>query len=409
MTLEKNINETHLDHKYRLLVDMAKGDLDANWEQVSDELNLGMHKDTIRKGSIFLPEFHDYMVQKYESKEELPAYKETTEILAGGVQKSDKLIKLSESEKKNPEAVMLAHGYDPTEWELVSSKHNMWNTNDKKRGVQVLYASKISVKPKSTGFDVDKLIEKLTKKIKPYKRNTKVESGENLLELGFTDMHFGINSFDYYKETLDETVDLITSKNWDTIYLPIGSDLLHNDDFKGRTTNDTVIEKVDMEEAWEEAYRFYSIILQHCLENAVNVVAKYVCGNHDKTMAFGLVKALSKVYTEVDWDTTTKNKKLFTWKDVAILFLHGDKGAQRIGKTIYKEYGKLIADKKVVEIHSGDKHHTKTDDVSGVMFRILPTGAQTDEWHDEQSFTGSMKCFHLFEYKADKLKTIYHV
>lgn len=391
----------------------AKRESDMDWLDIKDKHNFehsGEHLRKMSSGFKWLEEnglvdFSQIKLSDYDK----PNYKESIELSKDGTQKSDKLLELSELEMKDEEAVLKGHGYDSNEWEIVNAKNSIYNVNAKGGITKTLYSSKITVKKKVDGFNVDKLINLFKQEVKPYKRSNKASNGDNLLELAFTDMHFGINNLEYYKETLDETIDLITSKTWDTIYIPIGSDLLHNDDFKGRTTNDTIIEKVDMEEAWEQAYRFYETILEHCLENAVNVVAKYVCGNHDKTMSYGLVKALSKVFTEVDWDTSSKNKKLFIWNDVAILFLHGDKGTQRISKTIYKEYGKLIADKKVVEIHTGDKHYTKTEDTHGVIFRILPTGAQTDEWHEENSFTGSMKCFHLFEYKKDKLKTIYHV
>jgi len=410
MDIKRLEGESLTDWKFRVLLAKSKKEIEHSWKDIHEELETGLSIDTVTKGTIFFPEFEKYIIKKYKlTQDEMPNYKESVTINKDGSQLSDRLVQLSEQEMKDEKAVLNAHGYDASEWEITSAKNSMYHVNAKGGITKLLYSSKISVRKKENSFDIDKLVESLTKNIKPYKRKIYNSKGSNLLELAFTDMHFGVNFMEDYKETLDETIELIESKIWDTIYIPIGSDLLHNDDFKGRTTNDTIIEKVDMEKAWEEAYTFYSIIIEKALENSNTVVAKYVCGNHDKTMSFGLVKALSKVYVEVDWDTTTKNKKLFTWKDIAILFLHGDKGTQRISKTIYKEYGKLIADKKVVEIHSGDKHYTKTDDSHGVIFRILPTKAKTDEWHNENSFTGSMKCFHLFEYKEDKLKTIYHV
>lgn len=413
MSIEKLQGESFLDYKYRLLVDMASGELDATWTNVDEALGLGMHKDTIRKGSIFLPEFYQHMMSKVNknTEEHIANYKTTTEIIKDGQQKSDRLIAMNEEDMKDEKFILESHGYNPDEWQVVNAKNSIYNVNAKGGITKTLYSSKITVKPKVNGFNIDKLVEKIKENVKPYKRKNTVSNGDNMLELGFTDMHFGVNDLLYYKETLDETLDLINSKKWDTIFLPVGSDALHNNDLsKGLTANGTPIEKVDMENAWEEAYRFYAIILEHCLENANHVVAKYVCGNHDKDISFGLVKALSKVYTEVDWDTTADYKKMFTWKDVAILYMHGDKGnQQRITKSAYQDYGKIIADKKCFEIHTGDKHHTVVNDSHGVVFRILPTGAKTDQWHSEQSFSGNSKCFHLFEYKEDKLKTIYHV
>lgn len=394
----------------------SRRDSDMDWTEIKDKHPIMEHSsDILRRYGTAWRMLEDWGIVDFSNikptDDAIPAYKETIEITSNGQQKSDKLLEMSEENKKDENYILEAHGYDSNEWSIVNAKHSIYNVNAKGGITKTLYSSKITVKPKDNEINYDRVFEKLLNNIKPYKTKTRVETGSNLLELAFTDMHFGINDFNHYKETLDETLDLISSKKWDTIYIPCGSDLLHNNDLsKGLTANGTPIEKVDMESAWEEAYRFYSIIIEHSLENAINVVAKYVCGNHDKDFSFGLVKALSKVYTEVDWDTSADYKKMFVWKDVAILYMHGDKGnQQRITKSAYQDYGKIIADKKCFEIHTGDKHHTVVNDSHGVVFRILPTGAKTDVWHSEQSFSGNSKCFHLFEYKEDKLKTIYHV
>lgn len=408
MTLEKLQGESHLDYKYRLLVDMASGELDAKWDDVNNALGLGMHKDTIRKGSIFLPEFYQHMLSKQQTTEELPAYKESTEILAGGVQKSDKLVKLSDKELKDPDYIMQIHGYDPNEWELVSSKHNMWNTNDKKRGVQTLYASKISVKPKKEFIDIDKFIAKIDK-IKPVFIKQPIESTQRMLEIPFVDMHFGINSYEYYLEKLNETVEIIESKKWHTIYIPIGNDLLHNNDHKGKTANGTLIQSVDMDEAWENAFKFYSVIYEKSLENAENVVSDYVQGNHDADLSWAFVKALSKQYPQIKWDTSMEVKKHFKWEGIYLINLHGDKGLARVADTLIKEYRNNMINASTVEIHSGHLHSEKVIDKFGVLVRTLPTSAQTDDWHRDNSFEGAVKTSQIFEFDAKKLKRIYLV
>ena len=396
-------------------VKKARRESDMDWLEIKDHFAFDQSAESLRKYSVAWKLLEDWNLVNFDTVEQSKKlanenrYKETTEIKQDGTHASDKLVAMSEEDSKDVNFLLKAHGFDSGAWELLSAKNNIWNVSNGDLANKTLYSSKITVKPIANGLDISKIIEKSLKNVKPYKRKTTNIKGKNLLELFLTDMHFGVNTLEDYQSTLDEIIELIESKSWDTIYIPIGSDLLHNDDFKGRTTNDTIIEKVDMELAWEEAFTFYCAIYEKALENAENVVSHYICGNHDKVMSFGLVKSLSKLFPEVEWDTTTTNKKLFTWKDVAILAMHGDKGTQRIAKTIYKDYGKLISDKKVVEIHSGDKHYTKTDDSHGVIFRILPTKAKTDDWHFENSFTSSMKAFHLFEYSEDKLKTIYHV
>lgn len=79
MSLERLPNESYLDWKYRLLIDKTIGELDENWEEISKALNLGMHKDSVRKGSIFLPEFKEYLEEKLRnttSEEQIEEMKE---------------------------------------------------------------------------------------------------------------------------------------------------------------------------------------------------------------------------------------------------------------------------------------------------------------------------------------------
>ena len=180
MTLHKLENESVLDHKYRILVDKAKGELEHGWDEIAQELNIGLAKDTIRKGTIFLPEFDEYLITKWSpTSQEMPTYKEVSEYKSDGSHISDKLIRLTEQDLKNPNKVLEAHGFDASEWELTNARHSMWNQSTDK----TLHSSRITVKPKVNGFNIEKVIEKTMSNIKPYKRNVKVENGKNLLEL----------------------------------------------------------------------------------------------------------------------------------------------------------------------------------------------------------------------------------
>ena len=415
MSIERLPNEEYVAWKYRLLVDMSNGELDAKWEDVNNILGLGMHKDTVRKGSIFLPEFNEYMLNKLNKEDNASAnttynYKETTEILGDGSHKSDKVIEMSPDQSKDANFLLKSHGFDVDEWEITSAKNSIWNANTKSDGIKTLYSSKITVKPKLVGFNVDKMIERMQKEIKPvHVKQPFVLESRRLLEIPFVDMHFGINDYEMYQSTLVETLDLIRSKKWDTIYIPIGNDLLHNNDFKGRTANGTIIDKVDMLTAWSDAFNFYSHIYEEALKNSANVESHYVAGNHDTEMTWALTKALEVKFPQVKWDTSLTTKKFLVWKDVVVVSLHGDKGLQRVVDTLITKYRNLITNAKVVEIHSGHLHSQKTVDKYGILIRTLPTKAIEDDWHEDMSFEGATKTFQIFEYSSDKLKTIHYI
>ena len=336
-------------------------------------------------------------------------YKETTEILGDGSHRSDKVVEMSPEQSKDSTFLLKSHGFDVNEWEITSAKNSIWNANSKVDGIRTLYSSKITVKPKVSGFNIDKFIGIAQKKITPINVTRPSDSSERLLELPFVDMHFGINSFESYQQTLVETLELIKSKKWAKIYIPIGNDLLHNNDFKGRTANGTIIDKVDIPTAWNHAFDFYSHIYEEALLNAVEVESHYVAGNHDTEMTWALTKALEVKFPQVKWDTTLSTKKFLSWKEVVVVSLHGDKGLQRVVDTLITKYRNLITNAKCVEIHSGHLHSEKVKDKYGILIRTLPTSAIEDNWHEDMSFEGSVKTFQVFEYTSDKLKTIHYI
>lgn len=338
---------------------------------------------------------------------EMPAYKETHELVAGGLQKSDKLIKMNAQQAKDIDYVLNAHGFND-EWELVNAKNNIWNVNSKLQGVQTLYSSKITVKPKNSGFNIDKFLEKI-ENIKPKYIKQPVESTERLLTISYVDLHFGINTVENYQKKLDETIEIMESKKYDTIYIPIGNDLLHVNTFKNQTANGTQIEAIDLDKASDDAYEFYTTVLEYALKNAVSVVADYIPGNHDSDISWMFVKMLAKQYPQVKWDTSIDAKKMLRWKNVMLVNLHGESGMNRVANTLITEYRDLMVGASCVEIHSGHLHSEKVKDNFGILVRTLPTSAKTDTWHKNQSFEGAVKGSQLFEYDADKLKVIHHV
>ena len=58
---------------------------------------------------------------------------------------------------------------------------------------------------------------------------TKHEQAEGMLEIPLFDMHFGIADMDFYQDTLESILSIVSSKHWDMIVIPVGQDLFHND------------------------------------------------------------------------------------------------------------------------------------------------------------------------------------
>ena len=412
--LHRRESESEVKYKVRLCVAKLNKEIDLDWVEINQILGLNQSGDHTRKLSYGYKEIYDDNPDLFEKEiveDDLGQlkYKETTEIMGDGTHKSDKLLKMSAEQSKNVSFLLEAHGYDTKEWELVNAKNNIWNVYSKLDGVQTLYSSKVSVKPLKQGFDYDAFLKKANDKIKPVFKKSDNNNGIDLLELPLYDLHFGVNTYNHYKHALEEISDKIKSKKWDRIFFIIGQDLLHNNGFNGQTSSGTPIEAVDMDQAWEDAFKFYCELLDLAQRNANQVDSSYSIANHDDSMAWAFVKCLKIKFPDITFDTSKRVRKSYVWNDVFIGYTHGHKGANRLHENFLSDFGKQMAVAEIVEIHSGHLHTEKAKDKFGVLVRTLSTKGQTDDWHADNGFVGAHKRFQLFEYSPTALKSIYYI
>lgn len=316
-------------------------------------------------------------------------------------------VALSDDELLNPEKMMIACGIDPALFELVSYRHSEWDSMakiDEKIQTKRMYALKIVVKPKKAVFDIDGLINKLNKlkPIKIEKRPAPIE--DYMLEIGTTDLHF---PFVDYESLLCNILGLIPGMS--QVVLLTGSDNLHVDNLKGMTSNGTQLEPTDLNEAFEQAFAFYSTIIEFAIKHGAEVKVIYVMGNHDETTSFMLAKALEKVYPQAEHDVELKQYKAHRFHDVAIGFTHGNEGKQRdYDRLFLSEYPDIFSGAKTVEIHSGHIHQEKVTDVYGTMLRSLPTNTRRNEWTIKKGLVSKQR-FQCFIYSDSELLSINYV
>lgn len=401
--------ESNFRHLVRVSVDKLNKEHSMDWLEIVDMFDLDYSAETLRKKSYGWKDFIENEEFEKLNSEEKTVYKETNEILSDGSHKSDKLIKMSAEQSKDIEYLLAAHGFDKNSWELVNAKNNIWNVHSKQDGVQTLYSSKITVKPKVIGFDVDSFIEKAKKAINPISIKNKIINGKGLLEIPLFDLHFGVNTYESYLNVRDKILSKIVSKKWDKIFFIIGQDLLHNNGFDGKTSSGTPIEKVNMDKAWEDAFTFYCELIDAAQNNSNVVECSYSIANHDDSMSWAFVKCLEVKFPDVNFDTSKKVRKSFVWNNVFIGYSHGHKGSSRLHENFLSDFGKQMAVAEVVEIHTGHIHTETAKDKFGVLVRTLSTKGKTDDWHDENGFVGAHKRFQLFEYSPNSLEAIYYI
>lgn len=66
MSLERLDGENFTSWKYRLIEDKLTGVINDDWQDIVEVLNLNVHRDTLRKGSIFFLEMKEYFEKKFK-------------------------------------------------------------------------------------------------------------------------------------------------------------------------------------------------------------------------------------------------------------------------------------------------------------------------------------------------------
>jgi Myb-like DNA-binding domain. len=399
---------TYEEHEYMLDLVKKHG---TQWTYIAQMM-------TKKYGKIFRPEQCRSRYRMYPGKQEQEPveYRETHEILPDGSHRSDKLIRMNSEQAKDVEFLLKAHGFDVNEWELVSARNNIWNVYSKQDGIQVLYSSKITVKPKKQAFDeyvLERIINRLPK-IKIPKAKSKQDEEAPYLNIPLFDMHFGISDYEYYKSTQARILHFLEKPRKDVLFI-IGQDLFHNNDFQGHTASGRDIERVDMEKAFEDAWKFYAPLIEAAIENSEQVHVFYSIGNHDEFAGWAFVKALEKRYSDqAVFDTRFKERKVHMLGKNFVGMNHSDKKkAIRLSENFSTEFPLEWSQATTRTIYVGHEHKEEVvqtvNDEGGVVIRRMPTGNKVDSWHDSMGFTTSHKRFEIQEYSETKLEAIYYV
>ena len=260
-----------------------------------------------------------------------------------------------------------------------------------------------------TDVDWSEIHDIVTKDVQPSTVKPSRIAGDTMLEIPLFDMHFGIATLDYYKDTLSDLLGIVSERQYDEINILFGQDVLHNNDMRGHTAKGTDIQKVDFPQAWADAWDFFRVLIDSALQHTPKVILRYSKGNHDECAAWCLFKALEAVYPQCVSDDSLAPRKCIFWRGCFIGFGHCEYAKQngKIFQNFVLDFPKEFADAKVREIHSGHLHRESIDE--GMMVRRLPSGVPTDEWSSNNGYTGAHKRFMVFEWAENRLKATYYV
>ena len=313
------MNEEQL---YKIGLEKKAGNIDKTWDQLADEYGFStgeayrgwIKREQKKRGEVI----QQLDVEEIDDEKGYNGYQETFEYNKDGTYKSDKLLRMSEEQKKDIKYIMNAHGFDPNVWELISCRNNMWNVYSKQDGVQQLYSSKIVVKPLAEYSWNAEDIEKLFKNLKTEYQSKRVihakqyEQNGNILVVPIADFHYNLLSDknttgnDYnpeiaeklYYHTLFDIESRVSNRKFEKVLFIVGNDFINADNISGTTTKGTPQDNNSM---WFSAVEKATQLIINgidILSEIAPVDVQYVPSNHDLHTMFGIMQTIKAHYRD---------------------------------------------------------------------------------------------------------------
>ena len=334
-----------------------------------------------------------------------------TEIVLNkdGSQSSSTTLQMTSEQAKDPDFVLRAHGFEPSEWDIVSARNNFWQQNSQENGLIDLYQSKITVKPRLDDELTPQDIAILFKAdIKPYTIKQVARDTHNLV-VPLPDLHFGITTMLDVKGHLDRLLELI-NKGYKTIVIEQLGDLFHSSQmWSSQTLKGTLLDEVNMVQAVEDAKQFFDVLVTASLENSTTLHIKQMAGNHSGNMEYMFMEYLKVKYPQVVIKNNIQFRDAYLLDNVGIMLAHGDLAPKNLPMLFANEFGGAWSLSHSREIHKGHFHKEKTVDEGGVISRQLGTVKPNDNYEIMNGWTLSKKELYALEYDSDKLVAEWHV
>lgn len=415
------ITKQQYDEILQMIVNKKTGIVDVDWSDIITQFNLQMSKDTLRKcnDTIFGGSFiYQYLKANLsETSNGIPTNATELTLNKDGSFSSKKLIEMSEKESKDPEYILKAHGFDPTEWQIVSYRNTIRQAISQQEGTCTLYASFLTAKPysdKEIPFAKwEKMFDELSKKYtKPYvEANTEYLDGDKCLLIDIADLHLNLlasvfttgNEYNceiakkLFFNTLQNIISRTSMYNFQKVIFCIGGDMLNGDNLKGSTTKgtpqDSDIHYYDASEFLTEMVVSAIDLLKEQLKAKIDVI--YITGNHDEVTGFQLAKFVDAWYRNdinVSVDYKPLPRKYYVFGKSLLVFAHNGK---------INKLPALIADEarqywSSIETTDVFLQHLHSESVlleeNNIRIQRLPTISAKSKWTNDGGYNSKRQC-----------------
>lgn len=393
-------------------ISSMREEYDLNWTQVANIINENTGSDFTadkyrKQERRFLNQLIDNMDDE-EIKEEYdlsPFDKESVTInYEKGETISSKEIPLTPDQLTNPSELLMAHGYNPDDWEIrtaTNSKTSRMTPN----GNTYVYASRITLKPKKSALtdvmEVAKYLEGFRAPKLPVIK--KVKPTDEYLVVPLYDLHFGrfpdVEDFEKYdiNEEKDRIInhvkkyiDKFSNRDFNKIYLIVGQDFL-NSSFTGFTSSQSHLQSnaIDFRTMFRAGSELLISIIDMFAAKCNNLEVVGSLGNHDvseEQMLFMLLKAYYRHESNIKVDDGFAPRKYREIGNATVGFGHLDKESKRAFGLMQIEAKDSWANTKSHVFIAGHLHHFSVDNENGVELYRIPAICPPDRWTRDNGY-----------------------
>ena len=323
---------------------------------------------------------------------------------------------------RDPEDLIRASGLEPADWTIASQIINVWEMGAKhpETGeilVEPLFQTKVRLEPLGGVNGVMEAMRQMIEDVRTavcplpaYSYPAKKDG--HLVEISIPDLHLGkfsdpLETGETYNVEIacdlfrKAVADLIhQAKNAceiDRIVFPIGNDYLTADTFANTTSRGTA---QDVSGHFAEHFRKGWQLLRETIESLRKIApidVMVVPGNHDSVASFALGEVLGAIYHDSEevtiHHTNNQPRKYLSYGDILLGYAHGHlEKAQSLPMLMASEAAAAWGNSRHREIHVGHLHHTRdthylgTNEVDGVIVRVIPSLSASDRWHADKGY-----------------------
>lgn len=326
---------------------------------------------------------------------------------ADGTQTATVLMRLKHEPDKSPRTMLKLTGYNPDEFDLISSQYKVYEQHSTEDGTVPQYSITVKVRPKAD-ISVSELTNIINNEVKQKRLERTRSTLKRMLVVPLYDLHFGINSYDKMKPYLEEIQTIIQTRSLQKIVIEVGGDLLHSD-YLGttKTVKGTQLDHTDNRQAWEDASHFVKDVVELSIENSDVTELRAIGGNHDFDMQWAFVEMIKTRYPQLSVFNPATYRQVFTYGRVAIMMAHGDTAKTKLSQLFANEYPTEWSRSAWRETHWGHFHTETVKDDGGTIQRQFGTPKPSDGYEIKNGYTMNQHVLKALEYDENGLVAEY--